>query len=1404
MVGGYHNCGLKNNGSLVCWGYNGAGQAIPPSDLGPVFQGSAGTFNTCVILEGGAVRCWGLNDTGQSTVPSGLAPVAQVSASWHYACALRTDGTVVCWGTSDLQSQVPADLNSVSQIATGITHTCALKTNHAVVCWGYDDYGQSTVPGDLGPVAQVSAGDRLTCVLQSDGTVRCWGYNQYGQATVPSDLSSVSQISAGHYHVCALKTDGTVVCWGDNEWGERIVPDGLASVTQVGGGAFHTCALKSDGSVVCWGGDSVHGQSFVPAGLDLTLDQQTITFTSVPPSPAVVGATYNVAASGGASGNNVTFSIPTTTSVCSVSGTVVTLLAVGDCTIAADQAGNDLYLAAPRATQTFSVAGSQTIQFTSVAPSPGVSGTTYTVSATGGASGNPVTFSSLSETICTVAGSTVSLIHAGTCIVAGDQAAGNGYLAASQASQSFSVVDPQPQGINFTSTPPDPALVGGSYLVSATGGGSGNPVTFSSLTPTVCFVSGNNVSLIRIGTCHVAADQSGNTFFLPAPQATQVFDINDVQAIAFTSTPPAPGVTGTTYSVTATGGLSGNPVTFSSLSTSVCTVAGGTATLTGAGTCIIAADQAAGSGYLAAPRKTQSFTVIEPIPQNIAFTSTPPSSPIIGDTYSVTANGGGSGNPVLFSSLTPSVCFVLGNTVSLNARGTCRVAADQTGNTFYLPAAEAIQVFDVYDVQSITFTSTGPAPGFVGDDYTITAVGGLSGNPVTFSSLSATVCSVSGNTATLSSAGTCIIAADQVAGGGYIAAPRKTQSFTVVEPTPQIISFTSTPPTPGVTNTSYVVGATGGLSGNPVTFSSLSTDVCTVSGSTATLSHAGTCIVAADQAAAHGYRAASQVTQSFSVVDPLPQEINFTSSPPAPALVGGSYNVSASGGGSGNPVLFSSLTPSVCFVLGSSVSLNARGTCRVAADQGGNTFYLPALQTTQVFDINDVQAITFTSAPPAPGVTGGTYSVTATGGLSGNPVTFSSLSSGVCTVSGNTASFNAAGTCVIAADQAGGSGYLAAPQKTQSVNVIVPIAQTIHFTSTPPNPPIVGGAYTVSASGGGSGNPVTFSSLTPGTCGVSGAMVSFVGRGGCTIAANQAGSVTYLPADQITQSFVIDTRPVANAGATQNGNEGAQVTFNASGSSDADGDALINYRWDFGDGTVQNTSSPTVQHVYNDNGTYTVTLLVTDAPGATSLAATTSAVIANIRPTATFAPTSPTPEGTVTLSLSSVQDAAGDLPTLQYSFDCGDGAGYRAYGSSTSFACSPVDNGVRTVRARVRDKDGGMNEYTASVTVVNVAPTITLVSAPTSGTVNVDYTVQFSFSDPGTTDSPWSYQVTWGDGTKTALTSTSTQGAVISQTHRYSFGTTYTVSISVKDKDGGTSTTTLKVTIGRASISPGG
>jgi YD repeat-containing protein len=67
--------------------------------------------------------------------------------------------------------------------------------------------------------------------------------------------------------------------------------------------------------------------------------------------------------------------------------------------------------------------------------------------------------------------------------------------------------------------------VGLSRALSATGGGSGNPVSFLSLTTSVCTVAGTTVTGAAVGTCTIAANQAGNATYTAAPTATQSFSV---------------------------------------------------------------------------------------------------------------------------------------------------------------------------------------------------------------------------------------------------------------------------------------------------------------------------------------------------------------------------------------------------------------------------------------------------------------------------------------------------------------------------------------------------------------------------------------------------------------------------------------------------------------------------------------------------------------------------------------------------------------------------------------------------------------------------------------------------------------------------------------------------------------
>jgi hypothetical protein len=134
---------------------------------------------------------------------------------------------------------------------------------------------------------------------------------------------------------------------------------------------------------------------------------------------------------------------------------------------------------------------------------------------------------------------------------------------------------------------------------------------------------------------------------------------------------------------------------------------------------------------------------------------------------------------------------------------------------------------------------------------------------------------------------------------------------------------------------------------------------------------------------------------------------------------------------------------------------------------------------------------------------------------------------------------------MVDANQAGNANYEPALQAQQSF-AVGRGAQTITFTSAPPTSATVGGqTYTVTATGGESKTRVTFTidPTSSSVCTISGATLSFIGAGMCTIDANQAGNVNYEPAPQAQQSFTVAVALVSSSPSSTGSSGVAHVRF---------------------------------------------------------------------------------------------------------------------------------------------------------------------------------------------------------------------------------------------------------------------
>jgi len=87
-----------------------------------------------------------------------------------------------------------------------------------------------------------------------------------------------------------------------------------------------------------------------------------------------------------------------------------------------------------------------------------------------------------------------------------------------------------------------------------------------------------------------------------------------------------------------------------------------------------------------------------------------------------------------------------------------------------------------------------------------------------------------------------------------------------------------------------------------------------------------------------------------------------------------------------------------------------------------------------------------------------------------------------------------------------------------------------------------------------------------------------------------------------TSSSPSNEPPTPDTGGPYTGYVNESISFDASNSSDPDGDDIVSYEWDFGDGT--NGNGVSVEHTYSSIGNYTVNLIITDSQDKTSTIST--------------------------------------------------------------------------------------------------------------------------------------------------------------------------------------------------------
>jgi len=265
------------------------------------------------------------------------------------------------------------------------------------------------------------------------------------------------------------------------------------------------------------------------------------------------------------------------------------------------------------------------------------------------------------------------------------------------------------------------------------------------------------------------------------------------------------------------------------------------------------------------------------------------------------------------------------------------------------------------------------------------------------------------------------------------------------------------------------------------------------------------------------------------------------------------------------------------------------------------------------------------------------------------------------------------------------------------------------------------------------------------------------------------------------------TPTVSTAAQDASGDEGSELTTSGA-FSDEDDDALtIEQQSGAGTVTPGDNGAWSWSHTPNDNSSNNTVVVRATDPDGEFVEDTFTWSAANVAPTATKSFDSSVAEGSsINLALTSPSDpsSADTTAGFTYAFRCA--GGYSAFGPSSSATCSTNDDGALAVGAKIKDKDDGVTEYTDTVIVNNVPPTITNITASAQNVLaGKDVTFTGTATDPSSVDTTAGFFWQWAvDGG--ALGTFGTQGNSQFK-HSFSDCGSHSVSAKAKDKDDGLS-----------------
>lgn len=800
-------------------------------------------------------------------------------------CAVASDTLTTTnhpGGTCAISVVRAADANYLASSAATLTVTVAKINQSALtISSTTGTYGQTlslTVSGGSGAGAVTFAVNSGTCSL--NGTISTLTLGNAGSAcsvtaTKAGDAdynavsSSATSITTGQAAQSALTITSTTVVFGHTlslttSGGSTggtptfAVTNGTCSVsvrTLTVGDAGSTCEVTA----TLAGNTNYLSESSASTTITVTRAvQSAVSFTNT--AALTFGQTLTLTASGGTGPGGFTFTLTSAGSAgCSLSVNSVTATSSGTCDVSVVRDASTNYDVSATDTMTITVSKTSQAPLTVTNASSVVWGNSLTLTTTGGSTAGSVNWTKVSGANCAILGTALLSTGGGTCVVYATMAGDSSYDPVTSSNFTITLDKQSQSALQWAGSVTGSIDYLGSATLDVTGGNGSGAVVYTASQNSTCSTASNILTAGDVGSlCEIVATKAGDSDYLPVSSATQTFTVVPIAQVPITFANSDSIVYGDDLTLFASGGSGDGAIVYSvqSAGTANCVVTNAALTASRAGTCVVQAHKQASANYLIGSVVTQTISIAKAL-QSLSFTSTVPTLPVAGQTYTLAATATSGLAPSY--SIASGSCTISAAVVSFTASGTCVVRASQGGDTRFEAATPVTQTIGIGSRnQTLTFnaaTNAITSKVYGSAAFSVVAESTESEAIVTYSR-NATIttnsaCTVFANgLVVIQHVGVCSIDANSASTSAYLAASTITKTFTVdpdVASAPFItsvsagnraITITFTPPNydGGTTPSAYELVAIEQTTG--------STNVLTESGCSATVTAGlGTCTI---------------------------------------------------------------------------------------------------------------------------------------------------------------------------------------------------------------------------------------------------------------------------------------------------------------------------------------------------------------------------------------------------------------------------------------------------------------------------------------------------------------------------------------------------------------------------------